>query len=99
MKPSVKSSLPTAAILFSAVLFILVFIQLRLYWSNDYSNSARLRNQRPFVAQSVYMSDGSMVHVVAFPDPPVEGLPAWHREIYDETLSEKNSNRGPESIR
>ena len=85
MKPSVKSALPTAAILFSTVLSILFFIQVRLYERN----STYLRNQRPGVAESVFMADGSLVHVVGIPDPPVDGLPAWRREVYDEKLSVK----------
>jgi hypothetical protein len=86
MKPSVKSSVPTAVILFSTVLFFLFFIQVRLY---RYGDSTPLRDQRPAVAGSVFMADGSLVHVVGIPDPPVDGLPVWHREVYDEKLSVK----------
>ena len=92
MKPTVKSSLPTASILFPGLLLMLFLVQARL----DSPNSVRRMDERPYLGESVFTSEGSLVHVVGIPDPPVEGLPAWHREVYDETLSAKIPSISPE---
>ncbi len=85
MKPSVKSSLPIAPILF---FFLLLFVALVENWV-DYYRSVPVPALRPTLGESLFTSDGALVHVVWHGGPWNERLMAW--EIYDETLSTKCS--------
>ena len=92
MKASVKSSLPTAAILFFAVSVIVWFVQNKLDL-----NLAPIRDAlAPYLSESVFTSDGSLVHVVRSPVPHERYT--HQRHVYDETLSAKTLSLAPESF-
>ena len=97
MKPSVKSSLPIAPILFIAVLLIGSFVEKVL----EDCESARMYEQRPSYWRSVFKSDGSLVHWASLSSNRTGDWRSW---VYDSTLSvrteasQEEINQGDKSL-
>jgi len=92
MKPSAKSSVALASMLFLAVFIIVALVQSWL----DYYKSARTRNLRRTLMESVFTSDGSLAHVVGYVDPRINMRSA--SQVYDETLLVKNLSVLPKAF-
>jgi hypothetical protein len=82
MKPSVKSSLPIAPILFVAVLLIGAFVESVL----KQRKLARTWEQHPVYSKSAFKSDGSLVHWASVASNVPGASRYW---VYDSALSER----------
>ena len=85
MKSSAKSSLPTAAILLGVASLVVLIFHERL--KNDLLT--RVYQEHPYIGETAFVSDGSLVHVVGMPNPLQRD--ALHWQIRGEDLSPKTS--------